>query len=281
MSSFADFDVIKMDYIGSVADILGPDPSMPEDSITMDELPELKIGEERNEVDGQSFANVEDYVSREESESQLMATNDLEQFNGWEKKLQQLTPPLSPPSPTTPRLLHSEIPTSKDSAVSSTNKVFSDLSVAPGTSMDKELAIHEQLISQEEFEEEILSLITKEEEVGPQNIISTADSSENAISAVSVPPLEGTRQATKNFDAVLMESKEMSTCSASRKRKKYEEVPFQVPNIPKVNVDAVVVYEDAYQEEYGKFIKISIIKFDIYFLNLSNRCSRNCKSSHR
>ena len=259
MRSFEDFDVIKMDYIGSVADILGPDPSMPEDSITMDELPELNIGEERNEVDGQSFANVEDYVSQEESE--LMATNELKQFNGWEKKLQQLTPPLSPPSPTTPSLPHSEIPTQNVSAVSSTNKVFSDLSVAPGTSMDKELAIHEQVISQEEFEKEILSLTTKEEEVGPQNIISTADSSENAIAADCVPPLEGTRQATKKLDAVLKESKEMSTCSSSRKRKKSEEVPFQVPNISKVNVDAVVVYEDAYQEEYGKFIKISICNY--------------------
>ena len=252
MTSFAELEVIKMEYIGCVADILGPDPCTPEDSITMDELPELKIGEERNEVDGQSFAN----VAREES-ARLMESKDFKQINGWEKKLQQLTPPLSPttsPQSKIPMCNNSAFPTGKDSID------------APGTLMDTE---QEKVISQEEFEREILSLFTQEEEeanLGSKNTISTAASSDNAISAAYFPPLERTRQATKNLDAILKESKEMSSFSSLRKRRKSEKVPTQVPYPPKVNVDAefgvsVVVYEDEYQELYGKWIKISICNF--------------------
>ena len=147
MTSFAELEVIKMEYIGCVADILGPDPCTPEDSITMDELPELKIGEERNEVDGQSFAN----VAREES-ARLMESKDFKQINGWEKKLQQLTPLLpSTSSATTSILTRPKNLTPSISAAPSTSKVFSASCDAPGTSMGS--TEQEKVISQEEFQQ--------------------------------------------------------------------------------------------------------------------------------
>lgn len=124
LTSFSDLDMIKMDHIGSVADILGPDPYLQDDSITMDERPESSVGEERDEVDGQtilSFASAEEmheYVARKESGSRLTKTNDLKQIKGWRNKFHQLTPSLSPspcPSPTSSIPLQGEVPTSTSS----------------------------------------------------------------------------------------------------------------------------------------------------------------------
>lgn len=109
VTSFADLDMIKMDHIGSVADILGPDSYLPEES-KADEQPESS-GEDRVEVDGQtilSFASAEemqDYAARREARGKLTKTTDFKQIKGWQNKfhhLNQLTPSLSPspcPSP--------------------------------------------------------------------------------------------------------------------------------------------------------------------------------------
>ncbi len=134
--------MIKMDHIGSVADILGPDPYLQDDSITMDERPESSIGEERDEVDGQtilSFASAEEmheYVARKESGSRLTKTNDLKQIKGWRNKFHQLTPSLSPspcPSPTSSIPLQSEVPTSTISESPPHTAVSCDV---PGSSIE-------------------------------------------------------------------------------------------------------------------------------------------------
>ena len=239
MSSFADLDVIKMDYIGCVADILGPDPS---NSIPLDELPEPSIEENIAEDDFQTLV--------EEMQKPEIPLTESTQFNDWN----QLTPPLSPPSPTTLNLPQSEFPTLNVTE----SQVFSD------TSMDKEW----EVICQEEFEKEILSLTTQEDEeanLGSENLIS-AEFAKYAISAVFVPPLERTRQATK-------ESKEMSSFSALGEQRLSEQVAPKVPTTPKVDiakirsaafggpVEDIVFYKDEYQEKYGKLIKISICNF--------------------
>ena len=256
MSSFADLDVIKMDYIGCVADILGPDPSTPEDSIPLDELPEPSIEENIAEDDFQTLV--------EEMQKPEIPLTESTQFNDWN----QLTPPLSPPSPTTLNLPQSEFPTLNVTE----SPVFSD------TSMDKELTIHEEVICQEEFEKEILSLTTQEDEeanLGSENLIS-AEFAKYAISAVFVPPLERTRQATKTLYVMPKESKEISsspTISASCEQRFSEKASPKVPTTPKVDiakirsaafggpVEDIVFYKDEYKEEYGKFFKISICNF--------------------
>ena len=101
LTSFADLDMIKMDHIGSVADILGPDPYMQDESIVMDDRPDSSIGEERDEVDGQtilSFTSAEEMheFAHREASSRLTKTNDFRQIKGWRNKFQQLTPSLSP-----------------------------------------------------------------------------------------------------------------------------------------------------------------------------------------
>jgi hypothetical protein len=101
LTSFADLDMIKMDHIGSVADILGPDPYMQDESIVMDERPDSSIGEERDEVDGQtilSFTSAEEMheFAHREASSRLTKTNDFRQIKGWRNKFHQLTPSLSP-----------------------------------------------------------------------------------------------------------------------------------------------------------------------------------------
>lgn len=109
MTSLADLDMIKMDHIGSVADILGPDPYSTED-FTADQSDSL-AGEEMVEVDGQtivSFTSAEEmqeYIARREARGKLTKTKDFKQIKGWRNKFQlnQLTPSLSPvscPSPT-------------------------------------------------------------------------------------------------------------------------------------------------------------------------------------
>lgn len=112
LTSFADLDMIKMDNIGSVADILGPDSYLPEISITMNERPDSSSREERVEVDGQtflSFASAEEmheYIVHREARSKLTKTTDFKQIKGWQTKfhqLNELTPSVSPspcPSPT-------------------------------------------------------------------------------------------------------------------------------------------------------------------------------------
>ena len=118
MSSFADLDMIKMDHIGSVADVLGPDPYMQEDSLMTDDRPSSSIAEDVVEVDGQtiiSFASaeeLEEYVARQETCSRLTKTNDVRLIKGWRNKFNsQLTPSMSPSprqSPTPPSVASSE-----------------------------------------------------------------------------------------------------------------------------------------------------------------------------
>ena len=305
--------MIKMDHIGSVADILGPDPYMQEDSITMDELPGSSVGEERDEVDGQtilSFASAEEmqeYVARKESGSRLMKTNDLKQIKGWKNKFNQLTPSLSPSpcsSPTTPIPLQSEIPASNVSE-SPPPTVSSESCDVPCMSLDteekeltnlEEISTKEEVTCREEIKKEILSVTAQEEqavplveehaepvvdsnktepELGPDNII-TAEFAKYAVSAVSIPSLERTRQAAKKLDVIPKESKEVPsrpTSSASRKQRKSEKVPVEVPASQKVDVDEIqlplfndsvediVVHEEEYQQEYGKLI----INFSLQF----------------
>lgn len=103
--NLSDLDMIKMDHIGSVADILGPDPD--------EERPGSSGTEERVEVDGQtiiSFASaeeMEEYIARQESMGnhvRLSKTKDVRQIKGWKGRFVvdsgQPTPSQSPsPSP--------------------------------------------------------------------------------------------------------------------------------------------------------------------------------------
>ena len=204
---------------------LNPDPHRQEDSCVF--------------VSFASIEEMDEFVTQEESGSQSQQTNDLTQIKDWKNKLQQLTQPspLSSASPTTLNLPKSEMPKSNDSAFSQTSSVFSDLSDAEGTSMDNELTIHEELISQEEFEREILSLTTEKYEanLGSENITS-AEFSQFAISTVSAPPSSSLRPSTSK----------------------------KVPTTPKVNVDIAlgdpVLYEN-HQVQYGKLATISICNY--------------------
>ena len=218
---------------------LNPDPHRQEDSCVF--------------VSFASIEEMDEFVTQEESGSQSQQTNDLTQIKDWKNKLQQLTQPspLSSASPTTLNLPKSEMPKSNDSAFSQTSSVFSDLSDAEGTSMDNELTIHEELISQEEFEREILSLTTEEYEanLGSENITS-AEFSQFAISTVSAPPTEQKNQRKKS-------SRRASTSLRPSTSKK-------VPTTPKVNVDIAlgdpVLYEN-HQVQYGKLATISICNY--------------------
>ena len=268
MSSFADLDVIKMDYIGSVADILGPDPSMQEDSIPMDEQPESSIWEEMD-VNGRSFASLEemnDYVVREESGNRLMKTNDVTQMKSRKNKLQQLAPSLSSfpcPSSTTSSLIpQSEMPTSNDSECASTSAVFSDSCDVPSTSMDT----NEKESPNEEEMKKKITLTNQEEasKLGSENIIS-AEFAKYAISAVFVPSLE--RKAMKKLDVMPKESKGIpsrGTSSISQRRRRIsKQVPTDVPNTTNeielteiVNSDEdIVAYEKEYNQKCRKLIR--------------------------
>ena len=244
-----------MEYIRCVADILEPDLSMQEVSIAIDELPEPSFEENMDEGDFQILV--------EEIQKSEIPLTDLTGFNGWN----QLTPPLSSPCPTT-----SNLPTSNVSQSPVPSTAFLVSCDAPSTSTDRkenELAIQEdEVISQKEFENETLSLTTQEDEevqLGYENVIS-AEFAKCTISTVSAPPLERTRQATK-------ESKEMSSFSALGEQRLSEQVAPKVPTTPKVDiakirsaafggpVEDIVFYKDEYQEKYGKLIKISICNF--------------------
>ena len=201
-----------------------------------------------------SFASIEEmdkFFTQEESGSQSQQTNDLTQIKGWKNKLQQLTQPspLSSSSPTISNLPKSF--KSNDSEFPQASSVFSDLSDAPGTSMDNELTIHEEITSQEEFEREILSLTTEEYEanLGSENITS-AEFSQFAISTVSAPPTEQKNQRKKS-------SRRASTSLRPSTSKK-------VPTTPKENVDVglgdPVLYKD-HQVQYGKLATISICNY--------------------
>ena len=244
-----------MEYIRCVADILEPDLSMQEVSIAIDELPDPSFEENMDEDDFQTLV--------EEIQKSEIPLTDLTGFNGWN----QLTPPLSSPCPTT-----SNLPTSNVSQSPVPSTAFLVSCDAPSTSTDRkenELAIQEdEVISQKEFENETLSLTTQEDEevhLGYENVIS-AEFAKCAISTVSVPPLERTRQATK-------ESKEMPSFSALGEQRLSEQVAPKVPTTPKVDiakirsaafggpVEDIVFFKDEYQEKYGKLIKISICNF--------------------
>ena len=239
MSSFAESEVMKMNYIGSVADILCPDLSMQEDFISEDG--ESSIAENMDEDDFQTLV--------EEMQKSEIPLTDSTQFHGWE----QLTPPLSSPScPTTLNLPQSEIPTLND-AESQPGKVISDLSDAPETSMDK----HEDL--------------------GPEKII-TSESAKCPIATVSDPPLGRTRQATKKLYAMPKKEMNVMPKEIPSRRTRSasceQTFPKKVSTTPKADVakirlssfggrgfcgiEDIVLYKDQYKEEYGKLITISI-----------------------
>ena len=250
--SFADLDINKMKCIGNVADILEPNPYTQEDSITaMDEPPKAIVGEERDEVDGQtilSFASVEEmhqYDARKESESQ------------------QFTLPLSPspcPSPTSSIPLQSEVPTSN----------FSESVDISSTSMEtagevKELAkqeetdLKDEIVDKEEVKKEELSAITQEEQPKPViglksesklDVIS-AEFAQYAVSAISIPSLELTGSDSKTSEEIP---------STSRKRKRSERVPAELPSTSKADVEDFYEKEE-YQEDYGTFISISVFHY--------------------
>ena len=250
--SFADLDINKMKCIGNVADILEPNPYTQEDSITaMDEPPKAIVGEERDEVDGQtilSFASVEEmhqYDARKESESQ------------------QFTLPLSPspcPSPTSSIPLQSEVPTSN----------FSESVDISSTSMEtagevKELAkqeetdLKDEIVDKEEVKKEELSAITQEEQPKPVielksesklDVIS-AEFAQYAVSAISIPSLELTGSDSKTSEEIP---------STSRKRKRSERVPAELPTTSKADVEDSYEKEE-YQEDYGTFISISVFHY--------------------
>ena len=269
----------KGNHIGGVADILElnprPDPSIQEDCIITDEQPESVV-QEMDEVDGEiilSFASVEEmevYVARKESRKK---TKDFTQIKEGKNKFQQLTPLLPPPCPslTTPSLPQSKIPKTSVSAAASTNKVFSDLSDAPGTSVGTE---HEERVicQKEEIIKEILSSTTEEEaDLGSENLIS-AELTECAISTVSIPPIERKKQAAKKLDAMSKEIQEIPSCRTSLSNylltpRKSKKGGTKVPTTPKVNVDATfddtVLNEDEYQDEYG----IHLTNIFICYLN--------------
>ena len=241
-----------MKCIGHVADILEPNPYTQEDSITaMDEPPKAIVGEERDEVDGQtilSFASVEEmhqYDARKESESQ------------------QFTLPLSPspcPSPTSSIPLQSEVPTSN----------FSESVDISSTSMEtagevKELAkqeetdLKDEIVDKEEVKKEELSAITQEEQPKPVielksesklDVIS-AEFAQYAVSAISIPSLELTGSDSKTSEEIP---------STSRKRKRSERVPAELPSTSKADVEDFYEKEE-YQEDYGTFISISVFHY--------------------
>ena len=195
-TSFAKLNMTQMDPISSVANILGPDPQ--DDSMSMDELLESSI-EERNELDGQSFASVEEMdITRNESASLFLKTNHSKQINGLKNMLHGFKSPLSPSpclSRTTSILLQSEIARPNASEVPPTSTVFPDSRDSSGTSVDTddegiELAIEEEFEKDEKSKKRkiSLSLTNRKEKVQleQQNIISTPYLSDNALSAVSV-----------------------------------------------------------------------------------------------
>ena len=174
-------------------------------------------------------------------------------------------------------LSQSEIPMSNVSQSPVPSTVLSaSCTDAQGTSMNKELTIHEEVISHAEFEKEIFSLTTQEEKeeanLGHEDIIS-AEFAQYAISMVSDPSIERTRQATKKSDAIPKERQEMPSFSASREQRFSERLSSKVPTTPKVHIDKIrlaafgdsvediVLFKDEYQEGYGKFFKISIYYF--------------------
>ncbi|XP_057376259.1 uncharacterized protein LOC130697376 isoform X2 [Daphnia carinata] len=143
LTSFADLDMIKMDHIGSVADILGPDPYMQDESITMDERVDSSVGEERDEVDGQtilSFASVEEMqeFAHRQTSSRLTKTNDFRQIKGWRNKFHQITPSLSPSPCSSPFYLHGNSVVFTENSKSPTPTVFSSSTVALRSSLQTE-----------------------------------------------------------------------------------------------------------------------------------------------
>uniref|UniRef100_A0A0P5I6K9 THAP domain-containing protein 3 n=1 Tax=Daphnia magna TaxID=35525 RepID=A0A0P5I6K9_9CRUS len=141
LTSFADLDMIKMDHIGSVADILGPDPYLQDESITMDERVDSSVGEERDEVDGQtilSFASVEEMqeFAHRQASSRLTKTNDFRQIKGWRNKFHQLTPSLSPSPCSSPLYIPANsVVFTSESSKSPTPTIFSSSTVALGPSL--------------------------------------------------------------------------------------------------------------------------------------------------
>ena len=216
-TSFADMGVIKIDYIGRVSDTLGQEASAQEGSIQMDELPESNIVEENKKVDGQfcvSLKEMDNFIEREESHSLLMDTNETTQIKRSENKLQQLIPPLSHPSllpsPTTLSLLHyGEIP-------------MFNYSVP--------LPYRQEQISQEEFQKEILSLNTQEEDVMLGLASHEQTFSEQASSTVS------TNQKV-DVDNIMMAA-------------------FVAP------VEDIASYDGECQDKYGKYFNIIIFNFN-------------------
>ncbi|KAI9561732.1 hypothetical protein GHT06_012693 [Daphnia sinensis] len=140
LTSFADLDMIKMDHIGSVADILGPDPYSQDESITMDERMDCSIGEERDEVDGQtilSFASVEEMqeFAHRQASSRLTKTNDFRQIKGWRNKFHQLTPSLSPSPCSSPLYIPANSVNFTENSKSPTPTIFSSSTIAVGPSL--------------------------------------------------------------------------------------------------------------------------------------------------
>lgn len=142
LTSFADLDMIKMDHIGSVADILGPDPYLQDESITMDERLDCSAGEERDEVDGQtilSFASAEEMheFAHREAGSRLTKTNDFRQIKGWRNKFHQLTPSLSPSPCSSPLYIPAtSVVSTSENSTSSSPLVFSGSIGALGPSFE-------------------------------------------------------------------------------------------------------------------------------------------------
>lgn len=130
-----------MDHIGSVADILGPDPYLQDESITMDERVDSSVGEERDEVDGQtilSFASVEEMqeFAHRQASSRLTKTNDFRQIKGWRNKFHQLTPSLSPSPCSSPLYIPANsVVFTSESSKSPTPTIFSSSTVALGPSL--------------------------------------------------------------------------------------------------------------------------------------------------
>ena len=231
--------LIKMKCIGNVGDILRPSPTMREDYITvMDEPLKSIIGKERDEVDGQTIlflASVEEmhqYDARQESESQ------------------QFTLSLSPspcPSLTSSIPPQSQVPTSNVSE-SLPSTVFSESVDIPRTSMEtagevKEFAEKgpnqkDEIVENKEVKKEELSAAIQGEQ--PKPVIELKSElvgfAQFAVSAVSIPSLELTGSGSKKSDVTESKSSEDSPLT-SRKRKRSERVPAELPTTSKANND--------------------------------------------
>ena len=123
----------------------------------------------------------------------------------------------------------------------------------------EETDLKDEIVDKEEVKKEELSAITQEEQPKPVielksesklDVIS-AEFAQYAVSAISIPSLELTGSDSKTSEEIP---------STSRKRKRSERVPAELPTTSKADVEDSYEKEE-YQEDYGTFISISVFHY--------------------